>query len=87
MTGERGSATAEILYFAYGSNMSSARLRPRVTNLPAGKVARLASYVRAFDKAGTHGGKTNIRKTASPQDYVPGVVFALTPAQFSGLAD
>jgi hypothetical protein len=87
MTGEGGPTTDEILYFAYGSNMSSARLRPRVTDLPKGTVARLASYVRTFDKPGTYGGKTNIRKTTSDQDSVPGVLFALTQAQLAALAD
>ena len=87
MAAGKGSKTNTVRYFAYGSNMSSARLRRRVPDLSPGVVARLPSYRRTFDKSGTYGGKTNMRKTEDAHDLVPGVVFNVTPAQLAVIAE
>lgn len=49
------------LYFAYGSNLSSARMRERVASARALCVARIAGYRLALDKRGADGsGKANL---------------------------
>lgn len=75
-----------LLYFAYGSNMRTSRMRRRVPAVGRGRVAHLTGYRRTFDKPGTYGGKTNIRSSANQRDVVPGVVFALTAGQLDELA-
>ena len=74
-----------VLYFAYGSNMSTERLAKRLGPLTRGRVAELKGYRIAFNKRGDRGGKTNIVPGA-PSDVVPGVVFALTRIQFERLS-
>jgi cation transport regulator ChaC len=75
-----------VLYFAYGSNMSTPRLAKRLGPLPRGRVAQLKGYRIAFNKRGDRGGKTNIVPGAA-NDVVPGVVYALTRRQFETLSD
>ena len=53
------------VYFAYGSNLLSARMRQRVPSARAAGVARLAGYRLSTDKAGRDGsGKANLRAEA-----------------------
>lgn len=72
-------------YFAYGSNLCSARLSGRVPrHLPEG-VGTLRGYVLRFDKMGRDGSaKCNIARTNNPTDFVLGVIYRLTAA--GGLA-
>ena len=64
------------LYFAYGSNLSSARMRGRVTSARALGPARIADYRLALDKRGADGsGKANL--APAPGASVWGVVYAI----------
>ncbi|PSJ44476.1 gamma-glutamylcyclotransferase [Zobellella endophytica] len=67
-------------YFAYGSNMSLARLCARVPGArPLGRF-RLAGHRLCFHKVGRDGsGKCDAAETGNPADGVHGVVFALPP--------
>ena len=54
------------LYFAYGSNLSPARMRERVPGAEAQGPARLAAFRLCLDKLGADGsGKANLREDAS----------------------
>lgn len=66
-------------YFAYGSNLSRARLRARVPEArPVGR-ARLAGWTLCFDKHGRdQHAKANIR--SAPSDHVWGAVYHLPAA-------
>ncbi len=65
-----------MLYFAYGSNMSSLRLQSRVPSATVVAVARLGGHRLAFHKIGDDGsGKGDARATGRPEDHVCGVVF------------
>jgi hypothetical protein len=76
----------EVLYFAYGSNMSTVRTEERVGKVRARGTATLAGHKIAFDKAGADGtGKTNI--VPSKATDVWGVLFGMSAAQFKKLAD
>jgi len=64
------------LYFAYGSNLSSARLRERVVSARALGPARIAGYRLALDKRGADGsGKANLAR--DPGARVWGVVYSI----------
>jgi gamma-glutamylcyclotransferase len=63
-------------YFAYGSNMSSARLSDRIEGVRARGAARLADHRLRFDKPSRDGsGKANLMRT--PGSVCWGVVFEL----------
>jgi hypothetical protein len=65
-----------IHYFAYGSNMSTPRLRYRVPGCRFEFVARLPNYKLCFHKRSNDGSvKCNAFKTAEPTDAVIGVVY------------
>lgn len=69
-------AAGRIRYFAYGSNMSKARLRQRVPSALCLGSARLAGYRLAFHKAGRDGSaKCDIVPQADTT--VHGVVFEI----------
>lgn len=75
----------ELLYFAYGSNMSSRRLRQRVPSACALGVGRLASHRLAWHKKGGDGsGKCDIAP-ARPADAVYGVLYRMQAAHKPGL--
>lgn len=74
-----------VLYFAYGSNMSTARLARRTGAVARGRVAHVKGYRIAFNKPGDRGGKTNI-VPGDATDVIPGVVFTLTRPQFETLS-
>ena len=66
------------LYFAYGSNMSSERLRERTPSARFVAIARLPRHVRRWHKKGRDGsGKCDVVETGDPSDAVWGVLFAI----------
>jgi hypothetical protein len=66
----------QALYFAYGSNLSGARMLRRVPSAQATATARLPGYQLTTDKAGRDGsGKANLRQVADA--VVWGVVWQL----------
>lgn len=67
-----------MLYFAYGSNMSSPRLRQRRITAKVIGVGRLDRYRLRFHKVSKDGsGKCDIEEEASPEAAVIGVVFEI----------
>jgi hypothetical protein len=67
-----------IHYFAYGSNMSTPRLRYRVPGCRFEFVARLPNYKLCFHKRSKDGSaKCNAFRTAEPTDAVIGVVYEI----------
>ena len=72
------------LYFAYGSNMSSSRLRVRVPSARPVGAARLHDWRFACNKLGADGsGKANV--VPSPGALVWGVAFEVEPVAFAVL--
>jgi len=70
----------ELLYFAYGSNMSSRRLRRRVPSARVVDVAALAGHRLAWHKKGSDGsGKCDI-PAGKVDDMVYGVLYTFDPA-------
>jgi gamma-glutamylcyclotransferase len=67
-----------ILYFAYGSNMLSRRLRARVPSaMPIAK-GFVSEHRLTFDKVSIDGsGKCDTEKTGVPKDRVYGVVYKI----------
>ena len=76
--------TMSELYFAYGSNMSRARLEARVGGVrPRGRAA-LSNFELSWNKPGRDGsGKANVR--AQPGAVTFGVLYALTENQWPAL--
>ena len=71
-----------IHYFAYGSNMSTPRLRYRVPGCRFEFVARLPNYELCFHKRSNDGSvKCNAFKTAEPTDAVIGCVYEIPSNQ------
>ncbi len=71
-----------MLYFAYGSNMSTPRLRNRVPSARAVAVARLKQHRLKFHKQGKDSsGKCDAECTNYAQDVVYGVVFEIAASQ------
>ena len=67
-----------MLYFSYGSNMSTARLAERVPSAYAVVVARLQKHRLKFHKVGKDSsGKGDIECTYDEKDIVYGVVFEI----------
>lgn len=77
----RDAAAAAVLVFAYGSNLSSARLRRRAPSAQALTTARLDGYRLAFHKPGLDGSaKCDALYTGAHSDTVHGVVYRIDPA-------
>ena len=77
-----------ILYFAYGSNMSTPRLRYRVPGCRFEFVARLPNYKLCFHKRSNDGSvKCNAFKTAEPTDAVIGAVYEIPTNEKPALDD
>lgn len=75
-----------MLYFAYGSNMSSPRLRERVGAVEIRGHAILPGHEHQFSKPGLDGtGKGHI--APHPRRRVHGVLYALDPAQLDTLTE
>ncbi|MBT0962275.1 gamma-glutamylcyclotransferase family protein [Denitromonas iodatirespirans] len=71
-----------LTYFAYGSNMSAARLRARIPEARRLGVATLAGHVLRFHKCGADGSaKLDVIATGDATDRVLGVLFGLTTAE------
>lgn len=69
----------KLLYFAYGSNMSTPRLRARAPSARAVGIARLPAHAHRWHKIGRDGsGKCDIVHTGCGEDAVWGVLFALS---------
>ncbi|MDN5871589.1 MAG: gamma-glutamylcyclotransferase [Nitrococcus sp.] len=67
-----------LLYFAYGSNMSTPRLVHRVPSAKCVAVARLEKHQLKFHKRSKDGSaKCDIEHTNNPNDVVYGVVFEI----------
>ena len=76
------SDTPSLLYFAYGSNMSSPRLRSRVASAHAIAVACLPAHDLRFHKHGRDGSaKCDACHTGLERDVVQGVVFSIDAAE------
>ena len=73
---------ASMLYFGYGSNMCTGRLRARVSSAnPLGKCF-LRNYQFSFNKVSNDGsGKGNITRTEAPETVVWGVLFEIDTIQ------
>lgn len=75
-----------ILYFAYGSNLSQARLRARAASARRIGTYYLPEHDLRFHKRGTDGsGKCDAYYTGSEADRVYGSLFTLTLADKSAL--
>jgi gamma-glutamylcyclotransferase len=69
-------------YFAYGSNMLTARIHSRCRGTKAIGRASLAGYTLRFDKRSSDGSaKCAIHSTSNPHDIVHGVLFEVPQAQ------
>ena len=69
-------------YFAYGSNMSLARLRERTPSAQRIATCTLPGHALRFHKSGRDGsGKCNAFETNRSDDYVIGALFELCPSQ------
>ena len=67
-----------ILYFAYGSNMSTRRLVARVPSAEVISVAKLRGHRLEFHKLGKDGSaKCDVACTGDSNDVVYGVVFSI----------
>jgi len=69
-----------FLYFAYGSNMSAARLRAadRTPSAQLIGAARVSGYRLVFDKVGRDGSaKADCERTDAPTDIVHGALFRI----------
>ena len=72
------------LYFAYGSNLSQARMTERVASARARGAASLAGFRLTLDKRSLDGsGKANLR--ASAADRVYGVLYEIRADQWPDL--
>ncbi len=76
-----------VRYFAYGSNMLTARLRERVPSATAIGIGQLVGHALRWDKrSGRDGsGKCDAEATGRQDDVVWGVVFELDPEDKSAL--
>lgn len=73
-------------YFAYGSNLSTARLRQRVASARPLAVASLPRHRLAFHKIGRDGSaKCDARHTDDPRDLVVGVLFDVAADHYAAL--
>ena len=72
----------KLLYFAYGSNMSTLRLRHRTPSACALGIARLPEHRLMFHKvSGDRSGKCDIEHTGLETDSVLGVVYELASVE------
>lgn len=75
-----------VFYFAYGSNMSSARLVQRIPAAVKLCNARLAGYRLHFHKIGMDGsGKCDVVQTTAADAVVHGVLYRLDPGDLMPL--
>ena len=75
-----------MLYFAFGSNLNVAQMRRRCPSSTVAGVAHLPGYALEFSGVSRRwggGGTCNIRSV--PGASVPGILYRLTPEDFSTL--
>ena len=73
-----------MLYFAYGSNMCTGRLRRRISTATFVCIAKLSRHSFRFHKRSTDGSaKGNAFETGNPTDIVWGVIFNINKGQKS----
>jgi len=73
-----------VLYFAYGSNMKTQRLKDRVGEVDVIETAELKNHCLTFNKLSNDGsGKANIEPKEGSS--VEGVIFSLTEEQIKKL--
>lgn len=80
----RRGAVNKVLYFAYGSNMLSRRLRSRdrAPSAAAVGIGFVIGHRLAFDKVSADGsGKCDMEATSIPTDRVYGVLYEIDPAE------
>jgi gamma-glutamylcyclotransferase len=71
-----------MLYFSYGSNMSTRRIRERTPLAQAVTVARLSKHRLKFHKKGKDGtAKCDAEHTDNARDVVYGVVFRISNSE------
>ncbi|MDH3686402.1 MAG: gamma-glutamylcyclotransferase [Myxococcales bacterium] len=74
------------LYFAYGSNLASARLRERVPSAVVRGVARAPGFALRIDKLGADGSaKANLHPAPDPSAEIWGAVYAIDAVDWPGL--
>jgi hypothetical protein len=79
-----GQAELSILYFSYGSNMCTGRLRSRVDSASPVGIAHLSGYSLRFHKRSKDGSaKANAFFTGKPGDVIWGVIFNIQSSQKS----
>lgn len=77
---------ASLLYFSYGSNMSTPRLVDRVPSAKGVSIARLEKHRLKFHKKSNQGsGKCDIEHTNNPNDIVYGMVFQILASEKAAL--
>src|SRR4030081_95179 len=78
-----------VRYFAYGSNMLTARLRERVPSAAAIGIGKLVAHALRWDKRSWQGGsgKCDAEATSRNDDVVWGVLFELDPERILGRHD
>lgn len=82
LAGGESEATPSFLYFAYGSNMSTARLRARTPSARALGTAALSGHVLRFHKRSKdQSGKCDAFETGDDADRVIGVLYAIDPTE------
>ena len=75
-----------MLYFAYGSNMCTGRLRGRVASATVVRIARLTGHSFRFHKRSKDGSaKADAFETGNPSDVVWGVIFDIDERQKAAL--
>jgi len=75
-----------FLYFAYGSNMLTRRLRKRTPSAVVIGTGFVGGHRLTFDKVSTDGsGKCNIESTNDPADRVYGVLFSIEMSEAQNL--
>jgi hypothetical protein len=78
-----------VLYFAYGSNMLTARLRERAPSARVEAIGFVRKRRFVFDKvsegAKSRSGKANIQASANEEDVVHGVVFSIGTNEVAAL--
>ncbi|HXL09016.1 MAG TPA: gamma-glutamylcyclotransferase family protein [Candidatus Bathyarchaeia archaeon] len=71
-----------MIYFAYGSNMCTGRLRERVPSATPVRIAKLLNHSLRFHKrSDDRSGKCDAYFTGIQEDVVLGVVFEIDPAE------
>jgi len=77
----------DMIYFSFGSNMSSARLAARGLSVSSKGLGYLYKHKLAFHKVSSKdgSGKCDIIRTGELSDYVIGVLYDLKPSHKSAL--